>query len=125
MIDDPPPPGKHIRRIGDCRKSHLATDRSPPVARDQRRLEETTAELAGEPAPVRHFGGSLRKDIATVKRIRELRRSQARTVVRAVLGKATGSADQFRAEWGRPRLRQPHPRGGRGLASTPTPDRPR
>jgi hypothetical protein len=146
---------------------HLAVFRSVTGAldADQRRLEETTAELAGQPVVGRFFGGSLGKDIATVKRIRELRRSQreltvridqqqaraehlaeqidglvepalrlndghyhrlvvatllftqalghcegagrdlgaavgaAGTVMRAVLGKTTGSADQFRAEW--------------------------
>jgi hypothetical protein len=132
---------------------------------NRRRLEETTAELAAHPAPGRLFGGSLRKNLATVKRLRELRRCRqeltvqvdeqqrhaeslaaqidevvhpvlrlnddryqrlvaatrifgqalsqceaanghlgaavnaARTVSRAVMGKPTGSADQFRAEW--------------------------
>ncbi|MGW4943621.1 hypothetical protein ACWEOZ_18760 [Actinoplanes sp. NPDC004185] len=146
---------------------HLAAFRRVTSAldTDQRRLEETTAELAGKPVPVRLFGGSLGKDIATVKRIRDLRRSQqdltvqieqqqahaealaeqidalvepalrlndghyqrlvvatllytralgqceeagrhlgtaagaAGTVIRAVMGRTTGSADQFRAEW--------------------------
>ncbi|MEU8228655.1 hypothetical protein AB0C12_03515 [Actinoplanes sp. NPDC048967] len=135
------------------------------LAADQRQLAETTAELTGQPATGRLFSGSLGKDLATVKRIRELRRSQreltvrveeqqasaeqlaeqidglvdpvlrlhdghyqrlvvatllltqalahceevgrhlgsavgaAGTVMRAVMGKATGSTDQFRAEW--------------------------
>jgi hypothetical protein len=145
---------------------HLAVFRSVTGAldADQRRLEQTTAELAGRPASGR-FGGSLGKHIATVKRIRELRRSQqeltvridqqqaraehlaeqidglvepalrlndglyqrlvvvtllftqalghceeagrhlgtavgaAGTVMRAVMGKTMGSADQFRSEW--------------------------
>src|SRR5689334_20262893 len=59
---------------------HLAVFRSVTGAldADQRRLEQTTAELTGRP----RFGGSLGKHLATVKRIRELRRDQQELTVR-------------------------------------------